>query len=79
MISLKKCPWCHSSPILVQEPLWTGSHGYYGCYEYYVKCINCCAIAPNGKFNSVYQSEELARSKAIERWNERNENCKCSY
>lgn len=32
----KECPFCHDMPILAKDPLWDGSHGYYGNYEYYL-------------------------------------------
>ena len=36
----KECPFCHDVPIVAKDPLWNGSHGYYGNYEYYVACKN---------------------------------------
>ena len=38
MNNLKPCPFCGKKVELIKEPLWHGSHGYYGSYEYVVKC-----------------------------------------
>lgn len=69
----KTCPWCKSTASLQKEPLWHGNHGYHGCYEFFIRCDNpkCGCIAPHGKIDSVYRSEEEAIEKAIEIWNTR--------
>ena len=75
---LKPCPWCGSGPILREEPLWHespngGTHGYVGAYEYYYQCSNeeCNAIAPYGKFNTIYDTSDTAKLKAREAWQTR--------
>ena len=73
-ILIEHCPWCGSSGSIVKNPLWNGSHGYHGCYEIFVQCVNqkCRAIAPNGKTDTVYSTEQEAVDIAISRWNTRN-------
>ena len=66
------CPFCNNIPIVVKDPLFHGSHGYSGCYEYYVKCENPkCRINPKTKsYNTVYgKSEEECIDKSIKDWN----------
>ncbi len=70
----KECPWCHDIPIVAKDPLWNGSHGYYGNYKYYVACRNGnCKINPRTKsYIDVYDmKEEECINKAIEDWNKR--------
>lgn len=81
---LKPCPWCGSVPILKEDPMWTVhtyqghtvSHGYVGAYEYYYQCSNeeCNAIAPYGKFNTIYDTSDTAKLKAREAWQTRADN-----
>lgn len=75
-VLIDRCPWCGSSGSIVKNPLWNGSHGYHGCYEIFVQCVNqtCRAIAPNGKTDTVYRTENDAVNIAIDRWNTRNTN-----
>ena len=73
-ISLKECPWCHDMPVLAKDPLWSGSHGYHGNYEYYVACNNGnCKIKPCTKsYDNIYDmSEQECINKAIDDWNTR--------
>lgn len=35
---LKPCPFCGTVPYIEKIPLWHGSHGYHGCYEYDIHC-----------------------------------------
>ena len=76
-MKLKLCPWCGSSAIFKQEPLWQelpyGTIGYIGNYGYYVQCSNtkCGAIAPFGKMIDINISPEQAKEKAINKWNDR--------
>lgn len=70
----EECPWCHETPIVASDPLWNGSHGYYGNYEYYVACKNkSCKIKPRTKsYNNIYgMSEQECIDKAINDWNTR--------
>ena len=78
---LKPCPWCGSGPILRKDKLWsehsynghTTTHGYVGAYHYYYICSNedCEAIAPHGKYDTIYHSEDEAKLLAREAWNGR--------
>lgn len=72
MMTIKPCPWCGSSGTLIQYSL-AGPRGtgYPGCFEYFVRCITCHAVAPYGKEDDIYQSPEQARGKAIDAWNRR--------
>ena len=80
---LKPCPWCGNHPILIKDKLWTEhtyngqtiTHGYVGSYEYYYQCSNeeCRAIAPYGKFNTIYMSADKAQLKAKNAWQTRME------
>lgn len=72
-VQIKSCPWCGGAGHMHIEPLWRGSHGYYGCYSWEVHCTQCNAAAPNGKFDDIYLSSEEAESKALEAWNNRKE------
>lgn len=68
------CPWCHTKPFLEKTEMWSGTHGYHGCYDFSVKCKNPnCKMKPSTpSFNTIYQSEEEAIAKANNVWNERN-------
>lgn len=70
----KECPWCHDMPIISKDPMWNGSHGYHGCYEYYVACTNGkCKIKPKTKsYCDIYDmSENECITSAIDDWNDR--------
>lgn len=75
MNELKPCPFCGKKVELIKEPLWHGSHGYYGCYDYVVKCRNpeCRCQIYLGKNNTIYYDDETAQRNAIEAWNRRAE------
>ena len=75
MNDLKPCPFCGKKVVLIKEPLWNGSHGYYGCYEYVVKCRNpeCQCQVYLGKNDTIYRDDETAQKNAIEAWNRRAE------
>ena len=72
MMTIKPCPWCGSSGTLIQNSL-AGPRGtgYPGCFEYFVHCVWCGAVAPDGKEYDISQSPEQARKKAIDAWNRR--------
>ena len=72
---LKKCPFCKGDAAVVKDPLWNGSHGYHGCHDYYVKCMNeKCKVKPHTrKWDDIYRSAEDAINKAIDGWNDREE------
>lgn len=43
----KECPFCHNLPDIAKSPLWNGSHGYHGRYNYYIACRNeNCKMKP---------------------------------
>ena len=54
-------------------PLWNGSHGYKGCYEYDIACKNpyCRCRVYLGLNDTVYKSDEKAQREAIKHWNRR--------
>lgn len=68
---IKPCGFCNCSGMIIQNPLWHGSHGYHGCYEVYIECSNCHIVRPNGKFNTVYNTFDEAVNEAINCWNDR--------
>ena len=70
----KECPFCHSLPDIVKNPLWDGTHGYPGKYEYYIACKNKdCKVKPRTyKYDNIYDmSEQECIEKAISDWNNR--------
>lgn len=68
---LKPCPFCGEVVELEKRPLWRGSHGYHGCYEFVIQCQNCGCRINLDKNDTVYRSEDAARDNAIEAWNRR--------
>lgn len=74
---LKPCPFCGNVPCLEKRPLWRSSggsaHGYYGCYEYVIKCdrVGCGCSVNLGSNDTVYRSDEEAKQNAIDAWNRR--------
>jgi len=74
---LKPCPFCGEVPYYERIPLWEvyngSTHGYFGCYEYVVKCHNpdCRCRVYLGRNNTIYNSDEDARENAINAWNKR--------
>lgn len=75
MNELKPCPCGCKNVELKKDPLWHGSHGYYGCYEFNIKCLNpnCGWRLKIFKNDTIYRSEEEARKNAINAWNNRGE------
>lgn len=73
MDALKPCPFCGQLVYLEKKPLWHGSHGYYGCFEYVIKCNNeKCGCRINLLQNdTVYNTDEEARKNVIKAWNTR--------
>lgn len=73
-IKLLPCPFCGGVPTLTKKQMWQGSHGYYGCYGFSVKCENeDCAITPFTRtFDTIYEKDEnKQKKKAIAAWNSR--------
>lgn len=72
-MNLKPCPFCRTHTYLEKLPLWNGSHGYCGCYEYDIRCHNpkCGCRVNLGGNDTVYNTDEEARINAIKAWNRR--------
>lgn len=72
-MNLKSCPFCGSDVYLNKVPLWNGSHGYHGCYEFDIHCENpdCQCKVYLGNNDTVYRDEKTARENAIKQWNRR--------
>ena len=68
---LKPCPFCGEVVELEKRPLWHGSHGYPGCYEFVIRCKQCGCNINLDKNDTIYRSEDVARDNAIEAWNKR--------
>lgn len=70
---LKPCPFCGNKVHIDKRPLWSGNHGYQGCYEYIIECKNreCgCSLQTKG-IDTIYRDDETARNNAIQAWNRR--------
>lgn len=76
-MKIKNCPFCGSEVELEKVPLWNGSHGYYGCYEYVISCDNCGCSKHLGNNNTVYYSDKEAKQNAIDNWNMRAKEEEC--
>lgn len=72
-VKLKKCPFCRKPGFLFRDPLWSNGHGYYGHYEYYVKCDNdeCTVKVKTKAQNDIYKPKDEAIKSVIESWNKR--------
>ena len=72
---IKQCPFCHRMPKVYKIPLWDGSHGYQGEYEYTVKCANedCKAdVEVKCHPNTIYgKTEEECIKEIVDDWNKR--------
>lgn len=74
MEELKPCPFCGNKVEVEKIPLWYGNgRGYYGCYEFKIRCKSCGCTVDQPENDSVYRSEEEARGNAIKAWNRRAE------
>lgn len=75
--AIKPCPFCGEIPYLEKVPLWdfhgNSTHGYYGCFDYEIKCHNpkCRCSVHLGNNCTVYTPDEEAKKNAIEAWNRR--------
>ena len=73
---LKPCPFCGTKVEMRRVPLWNGSHGYHGCFNFEVKCPKCgCSVNYIGS-DTVNRSEEEAIANVTKAWNSRKENLK---
>lgn len=75
---IEPCPFCGEIPYLERKPLWTTrtdgvTHGYYGCYEYEIRCHNpeCGCSVKLGSNDTIYIKDAIARQNAIRAWNRR--------
>lgn len=74
MDKLKPCPFCGEEVYMEALPLWNGSHGYYGCFEYVIKCKKCGGATNLNGNDTIYHTSEVAKKNAIESWNRRANN-----
>lgn len=70
-MELKPCPFCGTIPYLEKRPLWSGSHGYHGCYIYDIHCEKCGCYVNLGRNDTIYITDEEAKQNAINAWNQR--------
>ena len=70
---LKPCPFCGSEVEVEKVPLWNGSHGYHGSYEFVIRCKSCGGRTDLLKNDTVYRGEEEALNNAVAAWNRRSE------
>lgn len=70
---LKPCPFCGSDVYLERKPMWRGSHGYQGCYEYIIKCPDdsCGCRIRLDKNTTIYHDDVEAMNYVITKWNKR--------
>lgn len=79
---LKPCPFCGQYVYIEKVPLWhtydRTTRGYYGCYEYVIKCnnSNCQCTVALPRNDTIYNSDEEAINNAITAWNRRADNGK---
>lgn len=71
MEGLKVCPFCGGEAEINKNPLWRGTHGYKGCYEFVAVCKKCGCRVDHIKNDSIYRSEEEAQENVIKAWNKR--------
>lgn len=71
MTELKPCPFCGEKVNIEKIPMWFThngiTHGYYGCYEFDIRCknIDCACSVQLGKNDTIYRDEEEAKFNAI--------------
>lgn len=73
---LKPCPFCGNDVYIEKVPLWNtdsrgSTHGYFGCYQFDIKCEKCGCTINLGQNDTVYRSEKEAKENAINAWNKR--------
>lgn len=67
MEELKPCPFCGGKALLMTSAV----RGYTGAREFKVRCTQCMEVREKGTFDTIYQTEEAAKEKAIAAWNTR--------
>ena len=66
----KACPICGAAPKIVSVDLGRpGGHGYPDCVDMHLECSGC-GIIKAGSYNTIYNKDYEAKSKAIKDWNE---------
>lgn len=82
-MEIEPCPFCGDIPYIERKPLFRiygdgTCSGYYGCYEYVIQCNNPdCGCRVNMKGNdTIYRSDEEAKTNAIKCWNRRTKGLK---
>ena len=75
-MQIKPCPFCGEIPYLERKPLWHTyrdgtTRGYYGKFEYVIKCHRCGCNIPLGGNDTIYRSDEEAKQNAVDTWNKR--------
>lgn len=73
---LKPCPFCGIIPHIRKIPLWHGTHGYHGCYEYDIRCTHCGCRVNLVKNQTIYIKDEETINNAVTAWNRRSDNGK---
>lgn len=68
---LKPCPFCGADAEFETIPLWHGSRGYHGCYEFKIRCKKCGAQPNYPQNDTVYRSTNEAIENVIKAWNRR--------
>ena len=72
VVLIKPCPFCGSTVTVECIPLWEGSHGYYGNYEYEIRCKKCgCTIDYHEQNNDIYRDKKEVIDEVIKLWNRR--------
>lgn len=71
MTVIKECPFCGSEVELTKIPLWNGVHGYRDCYRYDIRCEKCGCHRNLGDNDTIYNTDDVARKNALDKWNER--------
>lgn len=68
---LDLCPFCGSAVKMIKKPLYHGTHGYPGCYEFEVRCPECGCSIDYVDNDTIYRSEEEAIANVTKAWNKR--------
>lgn len=68
---IKPCPFCGNDVEIDEVPLWHGTHGYFGCYEYKIRCNVCGCSLQYERNDTIYRSKNEAKDNVIEAWNKR--------
>ncbi len=74
--ALKPCPFCGEIPYIEKKPLWRThgdgtTRGYYGSFEYDIRCHKCGCNIPLPRNDTIYNNDAEAKQNAINAWNTR--------